>query len=68
MKKSIVLRRNRDGTVTFRSGRYVEHIDVRMLGMLETYEAIRYAAVTAGVSLTDDLLAELLREARNLKE
>lgn len=72
-KKSFSVRRNADGTVTFKTrkpnGRwYYEHIDVQHKGMLETYDAIRYAAVTAGLSLSEPLLEDLLREARGLKE
>jgi len=52
--------------VTFKYGRYVESFDVEMLGAYETYERIRYAAITAGLSLNDETMAELLREAKGL--
>lgn len=67
MKRSFTLRRNSDGTVTFRSGKYIEHFDPREKGLMETYEHIRIAAVTAGLSLSQPLLEELLHEARGLK-
>jgi len=66
-KKSFTLRRNKDGTVTFRCGRYVESFDARDKGLLETYEYIRVAAVTAGLSLSEESLADLMREVRGLK-
>ena len=67
-KKSFILRRNKDGTVTFRSGRYVEHFDPRDKGLLQTYDCIKFAAVTAGISLTQETLEDLMREARGLKD
>jgi hypothetical protein len=36
--------------------------------MLQTYEALKWAAVTAGIPLEEDTLMELFREARGLKE
>lgn len=66
MRQTFTLRRTRDGVVTFKYGRYVESFDVEMLGAYETYERIRYAAITAGLSLNDETMAELLREAKGL--
>lgn len=66
VKRSFTVRRHVDGTVTFKSERYIEHIDVRHLGLLETYEALKYAAITAGLSLNEHTLEELFRLARGL--
>lgn len=66
MKKVFTLRRNNDGTVTFRSGRYVEHIDVSTKGLMETYDALKYAAICAEVPVSDDILEDLMREAKGL--
>ena len=68
MKTTFTLRRNRDGTATFRYGRYVEHIDPRHLGLMQTYEAIKYAAITAGLPLTEETLLDLMQTARGLKD
>jgi hypothetical protein len=72
-RKSFILRRNADGTVTFKTrkpnGRwYVEHFSTDDKGLLQTYEYIKAAAVTAGISLSEPLLEELLREAQGLKQ
>jgi len=66
-KQVFTLRRNRDGTVTFKTGRYRESFDARDKGLYETYEYIKMLAVTAGMSLSQELLEDLLREARGLK-
>lgn len=66
-RRNYSLRVNRDGTVTFKSGRYVEHIDIRWIGYLETYERLKLAALSAGFSLSQSTLEELLKEARGLK-
>jgi hypothetical protein len=60
------VKRHVDGTVTFKFGRYIEHIDMRHLGLFESYEALKYAAITAGLSLSEEPLEELFRIARGL--
>jgi hypothetical protein len=65
---TVRLRANADGTATFRFGNYVEHFDAANLGLLETYERCRYAAVAAGLSLTPERLEELMRAAKGLEE
>lgn len=72
MRHDFTLRPNADGTATFRARRpdgrrYVEHFDVRDKGLVETYEAIRWSAVTAGLPLGEDMLEDLMREVRGLK-
>ncbi len=66
-RRNYTLRVHKDGTITFKSGRYVEHIDIRFIGYLETYERLKIAALTAGFSLKESTLEELLKEARGLK-
>jgi hypothetical protein len=56
----------RKGVVTFTYGRYVESFDIRGLGMYEVYERIRFAALTAGLPLSQDSLEQLLREVKRL--
>lgn len=56
-----------NGTVTFRYGRYVESFDIRDLGFLQTYERIKFAAITAGLPLTEQTLEDLFREVKGLK-
>jgi hypothetical protein len=67
-KKTFTIRRNKDGTVTFRTKTFVEHFDGRDKGMLETYEYIKTLAVTAGISLNQETLEELLRDVRGLND
>jgi hypothetical protein len=68
MKRTLVLKRNRDGTVTLRcpETRYVEHIDIANKGFVEAYESIKFAAITAGFHPTQDDLMELFREGKGL--
>jgi hypothetical protein len=56
-----------NGTVTFRYGKYVESFDIRDLGFLQTYERIKFAAITAGLPLNEDTLQDLFREIKGLK-
>lgn len=50
--RTLTVRRNRDETVTIRSGRYIESIDIRFKSPYEKYEYIRSAIVTAGFEFT----------------
>lgn len=61
-EKILTLRRNRDGTVTIRSGRYREHVDVRFKGPFDTYEAIKWAIITAGFSLSEQEIERMVRQ------
>jgi hypothetical protein len=56
----------RNKVVTFRYGRYIESFDIQDLGVYETYERVKYAAITAGLKLSEDTLEKLLREVRGL--
>lgn len=56
----------RDKVVTFRYRGYVESFDISNLGMYETYERVKYAALTAGLRLDHSTLEKLLREVRRL--
>lgn len=73
MKRDFTLRRNADGTATFRTRnpdtgrRYIEHLDPRLEGPFTTFERIKWAARTANLNLSDDLVEDLMREARGLK-
>lgn len=65
-RKSFIFRRNADGTVTFRVGRYIEHIDASNMGSVELYDRLQYAAITANLPLTEKTLMELWEEAKGL--
>lgn len=58
---------NKNGTVTFKYGSFVESFDIEFLGPYDTFERIRYAAITAGISLSDETLEQLLREVKNFE-
>jgi hypothetical protein len=64
-RRTFTLRRT-GSTVVFKSGDYVESFDVEVLGAYQTWERIKWAAFTSGVSLSDVVLEELLLEARGL--
>ena len=67
-RKTLDVRRNKDNTVTVRFGDYVEHFDISTKGMYETYEYIKYAMISAGLSPDGETLEELLREVKQLTE
>jgi hypothetical protein len=72
-RQSFIVRRNADGTATFRVRRenrsdYIEHFDPRIQGPVQTWEQLKWAAVTAGFGLSDDMLEQLMREVRGLTE
>lgn len=68
MKKEIEVKRYKDGTARVKIGRYVEVIDARNLSLYETYDAVRWAAITGGMPLNDETAEEMMRVARGLKE
>jgi hypothetical protein len=55
------IQQNRDGTVTVRRGRAVEHIDARGKTKAELFDAVRYAAITMGTRVSDVALIEALQ-------
>lgn len=61
-QKVLTLKRNGDGTVTIRSGRYREHVDVRFKGPFDTYEAIKWAIITAGFSFDDAEIEQMVMQ------
>lgn len=67
MKRALSIRKNRDGTATIRAtapGRcYVEHIGVEGKTPYEAYDTIRWAVITAGFSVEEHDLAEMVRAA-----
>lgn len=68
MIKKYQLTRTKNGVVTFKFEGYIESFDVQVLGVYETYERIRWAAITAGITLTEVSMEQLLLEARGLLE
>lgn len=66
MRQTFTLTRHKDGTVTFKFGRYIEHFIVSDKTYVETYEYIKWTAITAGLQLNQETLEDLLRRVRNL--
>jgi hypothetical protein len=62
-KKTFTLRSNADGTITFRYDRYVEHFERK--GPFDTYENIKWAAISAGINLDEHTLTQLYQELIN---
>jgi hypothetical protein len=52
--------RNTDGTITVRVGRKVEHISTSTKSKAEIFEAVKYAAISKGASLSDEALTQVL--------
>lgn len=67
-KKQFLLTRSTKGIVTFQYGKYIESFDVEVVGIYETYERIKWAAITAGLTLTEETMEQLTQEARGLLE
>jgi hypothetical protein len=63
----VSVRRFADGNAEFRAGRYRQIIPVKDLGMVETYEAIKWAAIVGGIYLEEEHLEELFRQARGME-
>lgn len=51
---------NADGTITVRVGRAVEHIDPRSKTKGEVFDAVKYAAISKGATLSDLSVIEIL--------
>jgi hypothetical protein len=64
MRKTVTLRKNRDGTVLLRAGRYVESFDPFHLTKDELVDRVRWIAITGNVSMSEDSIRDLLRENR----
>jgi hypothetical protein len=60
-KKTLTVRKNRDGTITIRSDRYVEHVDTRGKLPWEKYEIVKWAIVTARIPFTAEI-EEIVRD------
>jgi hypothetical protein len=68
LRKEIEVKRYKDGTARVRIGRYVEIIEVANLSLYETFDAIRWAAITGGLPINDETAEEMMRVARGLKK
>ena len=58
------VRKNADGTMTFRAGRYVEAISTTGKTPVELAVVLRWAAVTAGISVKEE---DITRTIQGLK-
>lgn len=54
-KKSLIVRKNSDGTFTIRADHYVEHIDLRAKTPDQKYESIKWAILTAGFAFSPQI-------------
>jgi hypothetical protein len=62
-ERTVTLRRNRDGTLTVRVGRAVEHVSTEARSHGQVFDAVRYAIISKGVYLPEHEVASLLYEA-----
>jgi hypothetical protein len=58
MKKTYTIRINRDGTLTIRVGRYVEHITLESKTKGELYDHVKYALVSKECFISDERLTQ----------
>ena len=61
-QRTVTVRRNRDGTLTVRVGRAVEHISTEARTHAQVFDAVRYAIISKGVYLPEHEVAELMYE------
>lgn len=55
-------RRNADGTITVRAGRYREHVTVAGRDPGDVIDAVRWAAITAGVPAETGTIQAMLAD------
>lgn len=60
---TVILKRNADATLTVRVGRAKEHIGLDGKTHEQTFEAVRCAIYSKGISLSEIEIAELLHQA-----
>ena len=61
---NVKLSRNADGTVTVRVGRMVEHIDPDGKSKGELFDAVKWALISKGATLSDIQITEALQRLR----
>jgi hypothetical protein len=61
---NVKLIKNKDGTITVKVGRAVEHISTHGKDKAQIYDAVKYAAISKGVNLSDISLIEILNKVR----
>jgi len=59
---TVTVRHNKDGTVTVRIGRAVEHFDATTKTKGELFDAVKMAVVSKGVRISDITLIEMLQK------
>lgn len=63
MSKLIVnVKRNRDGTITVRVGRAVEHFSTDGKTKAQVFDAVKWAVISKGAHLDDITLTEILTD------
>ncbi len=60
-QRTLTVRKNADGTVTIRGGRYVESFNLEFKSHWDKYEYIRSAIITAGFTYTEEI-EEMVRK------
>lgn len=59
---NVKLSRNRDGTLTVRVDRMVEHIDPSGKDKGQVFDAVKYALISKGATLSDIQITEKLHQ------
>jgi hypothetical protein len=55
---------NKDGTMTIRLGRHVEHVTIIFMSREEIFERIKWASISKGGNLTDIMITEIMQELK----
>jgi hypothetical protein len=53
---------NADGTITVRVGRSIEHIGIEGKTKAEIFDAVKWAAISKGATISDIALTEMLQK------
>ena len=61
-KKTFLIKKNKDGTITVKVGRAVEHISKEGKDKAELFDAVKYALISKGISVHDLTIATYLGE------
>jgi transglutaminase-like putative cysteine protease len=60
-QQTLSVRKNADGTMTIRSGKYKESVEIRSKTPFEKFEAVKWAILTAGFAFTEEV-EEIVRK------
>jgi hypothetical protein len=58
---TVTIKKNKDQTITIRVGNYREYVSIESKTPMQILDAVRYAAITAGVTVSEEIIWEQLQ-------